>query len=382
PIRGGVRVSGKAGRTGIGFLTMQTDEVPGVAEGNNYSVIRMSRELPRRSSFGWIATNRQGTGDHLLQNEYNRSIGLDGRLGIGRYGNVSGFVAKTYSPDRDDKDHSFRIGSDYRSEGWFLGMNYTEVREDFNPEMGFLRRTAYRKADGVIFYRYRPDNFLGLQEVRPHISYRGFWDFDGFQETGFVHIDNHWEWKNGHEIHTGINFTKEGVKEKFEIFPGFDMTPGIEVMPGTYDNREFQFVAFTNQGAPLSFRLRSTIGGFFGGDRVSLSPSLTWRVGKTFNGSVAWTWNDIDLPEGDFITNLGRLRVSYSFTPKVFLQLLAQYNDKADHWSTNLRFGWLQTANIGLFVVYNEVRGFDASDLERPARTFIVKLSRQFDLLR
>ena len=350
--------------------------MPGVAEGNNYSVLRMSRDLPRRSSIGWIATNRQGTGDQLPQDEYNRSIGLDGRLGIGEYGKVSGFVAKTDSPDLDGKDHSFRIGTDYDSETWFLGTNYTEVREDFNPEMGFLRRAAYRKADAVIFYRYRPASLWGLHEVRPHISYEGFWDFQGFQETGFVHVDNHWEWNGGQEIHTAINFTREGVKEAFEIFPG------IVVTPGTYDNHEFQLTAFTNEGAPVSFNLSSTIGGFFGGDRVSLTPSLTWRAGETFNGEVAWAWNDIDLPEGDFITNLGRLRVSYSFTPQVFLQLLAQYNDRDDLWSTNLRFGWLQTANIGLFVVYNEVRGIDAGGPEQPDRTFIVKLSRQFDMLR
>jgi hypothetical protein len=336
----------------------------------------MRRDLPRRSSIGWIATNKQATGDQLPEDEYNRSIGLDGRLGIGRYGEVSGFVAKTDSPDLHGKDHSFRIGTDYEAEAWFLGANYTEVREDFNPEMGFLRRTAYRKADGVIFYRYRPADLWGLHEVRPHISYRGFWDFQGFQETGFTHIDNHWEWKNGHEIHTGINFTKEGIKDPFEIFDG------IFVRRGTYDNHEIQLVAFTNQGAPLSVRLRSTFGGFFGGDRVSLSPSLRWRAGETFNGEVAWTRNDIDLPEGDFITNLGRLRVSYSFRPNMFLQLLAQYNDGDDLWSTNLRFGWLQTANIGLFVVYNEVRGIGAGGFEQPDRTFIVKLSRQFDLLR
>ena len=60
------------------------------------------------------------------------------------------------------------------------------------------------------------------------------------------------------------------------------------------------------------------------------------------------------LPEGDFITNLVRLRVSYSFTTRVFVQALVQYNDRADLWSMNFRFGWLQAANTGLFIVYND----------------------------
>jgi hypothetical protein len=376
PINYGARVSGKIGRTSIGFLHMQTDDVQGIAEGNNYTVARFKRELPRRSSVGAIATNRVGTGDQPPDEEYNRVLAFDGRWGIGRYGEVSGFLAKSFSPGIDSEEHSFKIGSDYDSESWFLGLNYTEVQENFNPEVGFLQRTAYRKADGTILYRYRPQDFLGLQEVRPHASYQGFWDFDGFQETGRLHVDNHWEWKNANEVHTAINFTREGVKQAFEIFPG------IFVPPDTYDHEEIQLSGFTNRGAPVSFRLESRFGGFFGGDRVELESTLVLRVSGKFNTEVGWTWNDIDLPGGSFETNLGRARISYSFTPKTFVQSLFQYNDVDDIWSTNLRFGWLQTANVGLFVVYNDTRGIGSGGLEQPDQSFTVKWSRQFDLLR
>ena len=72
---------------------------------------------------------------------------------------------------------------------------------------------------------------------------------------------------------------------------------------------------------------------------------------------LAYQRNDVDLPQGDFVTNLARLRVSYSFTPRIFAQSLIQYNDRADVWSMNVRVGWLQAANTGLFVVYNDTRG-------------------------
>ena len=87
--------------------------------------------------------------------------------------------------------------------------------------------------------------------------------------------------------------------------------------------------------------------------------------------------NDIDLPEGDFVTNLVRTRVSYSFSPRVFTQALVQYNDRADLWSMNLRFGWLQAANTGLFIVYNDTRGlYDLFDRpERTDRSFTIKYS-------
>ena len=89
---------------------------------------------------------------------------------------------------------------------------YTEVGEGFNPEVGFLLRSSFKKPEGRILYHLRPKNKdAKILEHRPHISYRGYWNFDGFQETGFLHVDNHWEWKSGLEIHTGINFNTEGV---------------------------------------------------------------------------------------------------------------------------------------------------------------------------
>ena len=74
--------------------------------------------------------------------------------------------------------------------------------------------------------------------------------------------------------------------------------------------------------------------------------------------------------------------MSYSFSTRSFVQALFQYNDRDDLWSTNLRYGWLQTANVGLFVVYNELRGIGGGGPDQTARSFIVKASWQFDVLR
>ena len=90
------------------------------------------------------------------------------------------------------------------------------------------------------------------------------------------------------------------------------------------------------------------------------------------------------LPGGAFVTNLVRTRISYSFTTRIFTQALIQYNDRADLWSMNFRFGWLQAANTGLFVVYTDTRGlYDLFDRpERTDRSLIVKYSYMFDLFR
>jgi hypothetical protein len=191
-----------------------------------------------------------------------------------------------------------------------------------------------------------------------------------------MHVDNHWEFETGVEIHTGVNFTLEGVKEPFEI------VEGVIVPADEYEHQEAQLVYQSNRGAPFYYELRSNIGGFFGGDRVNLEPTVRYRIGEKFSTELSWSYSDIDLPVagGDFEVNLARLRLSYSFTPRISIQALVQYNDRDDLVATNLRFSWIQSANAGLYLVYNEV---DDSGLGAPndrARQFILKYSRIIDL--
>ena len=378
PILGGARVSGQVSGVNVGLLNMQTESVEGVAPSNNFSVARLRKDLPNRSSIGALVTNRISTGNEIEgEPDDNQTVSVDGRLGVGQYGQVSGFVARTFSPHLDGDQYAYNINLSYNPVAWRIDATYTEVAEDFNPEMGFLRRShEYRKVTGLIFHTYRPPNLLGLHELRPHVSYRGYWGLDGFQETGYLHIDNHWEWKSGFEIHTGINFTREGVRETFEI------SDSVFVSPDTYDHTEAQIVLRTNQGSKISLSTRNVIGGFFGGDRVNLSGTLRVRASERFTTQFSLSYNNISLPGGDFTTNLFRARISYSFTPRIYVQGLFQYNDRADLWSANLRFGWLQAANTGLFIVINEASSIDEFFGNPQARSITLKYSRLFNVLR
>ncbi len=378
PILGGGRVSGKAGKFNIGLLDMQTSDFNNTVASTNFAVARVSRDLPNRSSLGAIVTNRKATGEFAsLSQDEGQTYGLDGKLGIGMTTMITGFMAKTDTA-AEGRDHAYNIRSQTNRPQWDFNVGYQEVGEAFNPEIGFVSRSGYRKPDAMLMTRFRPDDFLKLQEIRPHTSYRGFWGFDGFQETGFWHIDSHWQFRDSTEVHTGINVTREGVRTPFEIYPG------IFVPPGTYDNTEAQLVAMSNQGAPFSVQMRVTAGGFFSGERLALSPTIKFRAGDALTTQVDYQRNDIDLPEGSFVTNLVRTRVSYSFSPRIFTQALIQYNDRADLWSMNFRFGWLQAANTGLFIVYTDTRGlYDLFDRpERTDRSFTVKYSHPIDLFR
>ncbi len=376
PITGGVRLSGKVGgRTNLGLLHMRSEALAGMAPRNDYSVVRVNQELGNRSSIGALFTNRKGEGGHeaAASDDYNRAYAIDGRLGIGENTLLSTWLAKTDSPHLDGDDHAFSLRGDYRSEKWAHGFSYTEVADNFNPEVGFLARRAYRRATGLLFRFIRPENLWGLHELRPHIFFSNHWSYDdGYHESMFLHIDNHWEWESGLEIHTGVNVSHEGVREPFEI------VEGVVVPSGSYNHQELQLVFSTDEAKPLSLILRSRIGGRFGGDRNQIEPSLRYRIGEKFTSELNWTYNDFSLPSGDFKVNVGGLRATYSFTPSISLQALVQYNDHNDVIATNLRFAWLQTANAGLYLVYNELddRGFSGS----PRREITLKYSRILNL--
>ena len=120
------------------------------------------------------------------------------------------------------------------------------------------------------------------------------------------------------------------------------------------------------------------MGGFFGGKRYNNTVTLGVCLGDKFNSEFILNRNDVNLPYGDFKTNIVRTRLSYSFTPRIYVQSLVQYNSVINAWSTNLRLGWLQQANTGLFLVLNAT----TNKGEPNSRSFIVKYSRMFDVLK
>jgi len=372
PILGGARLSGKVGRNNIGLLYMSTDDRDEVETKDQFAVVRLARDLGENSSIGLLLTHRKGDGTLVSGEDHGSTFAVDGRWSVNPKTEIKGFAAVTDTPGAQGKEHAFRLGGRWNSRLLVAELSYTEIGDDFNPEVGFLQRRGYRRPEIFGLMRYRPKNFAGLQELRPHVFYQGYWDFDGDLESDIFHLGNHWEWKNGHEIHTGGNFRREGVKVPFEIFPG------VIVPAGDYNNNEIQLMGYSNRGAPVGLEMTVLAGSFYDGNRWVLTPSLRFRIGEKFNAETAWNHNDIDIPGGAFTADLARLRLSYSFTPQLFVESLVQYNTRIDEWSSNFRFGWRDGGSAGLYLVYNEIQDI-GRQTQDDRRQLIIKYSRLFD---
>ncbi|MDG2475714.1 MAG: DUF5916 domain-containing protein [Flavobacteriaceae bacterium] len=373
PINRGARVSGKIGQTNIGLLNMITDDISdqNILE-NSFSVARVNHDFSNsRSSLGMIYVGKDEIGGS--NDQYNKVYALDGKLGLGKKADITGFFSKSDSPGIDSSDHSFKLMGNYNWNGWRINAGYSEVGEGFNPEVGFLMRSAFKKPEFLIFKQIRLKNFGKLLEVRPHIGFRSYYDFDNRLISSWTHIDNHWVWPSGLEIHTGINITSEGVYDSFKI-------SDVEISTGEYHHQEFQLYIQSNRNTALNFTNRTVIGGYYGGDRFLFANNINYRIGNKFNSTLNLDYTKLSLENGDINALITGLRLSYSFTPKMYLQSLVQYNNVTNVTSINTRFGMLKTANSGLFVVVNFIRDSDWFDYLN-TQSISVKYSYQFDAL-
>jgi hypothetical protein len=387
PIQGGARMTGKLAGMQVGLLAIQAnyldqyDEELGenirVEPRNNFGVVRLFQEFQNRTRVGGIFVSRLNTDD---TSDYNLTYGFDGRLGIGEPLTFDGYVAGTTTPDATGGEYAYSMSGTYETRDWNIAGTYREVGAEFNPEVGFLPRREYRYINARILRKFRFDNLPWFRELRPHISWREHFDLTGFSETRMVHIDSHFEFSNGAFFQLpAINFTGEGLQEPFEI------REGIVIPAGSYDNFDWGFAFNTDLSAPLSAQGRIDVGGFYSGTRTGTNTTFNYRYRDKVVTSFRVSYFDVRLPEGDFISSVLGLKLSYSFTPRIYVSGSLQYSNESENFGSNIRLGVLDTAGTGLYIVYNDTEhlgSLDRTGIERgpQERQLIIKYTKMFNV--
>ena len=387
PLRAGARLSGKVGGLQIGLLNLQAGKLDSFDEtlgqtvvdeaAQNFGVLRAFQEFENRTRIGGIFVSRVNTDD---VDDRNLTFGVDGRLGVGEALTFDAWLAATSTPGASEGEYAFNAGGRYQTRDWQVSAGYRQVGAEFNPEVGFLSRSAYRHFNTRILRHFRTDGTTWFREFRPHVSWNQYWDLDGFSESYVVHIDNHFAFANGAFFQfPGLNFTGEGLKEPFEI------REGIVIPAGSYNNIDWEFRYNTDLSAPVSIRGGWNLGGFFSGTRFSPNATVNFRLRDRLVTSLRYNYFDIRLDEGDFTTSVAALTGTYSFTPRLYLRASLQYNDDSENFGSNVQLGWLDTAGTGLFIVFNDTEHlgeFSRTGLMRgtQARQFIIKYTKLFDL--
>jgi len=179
------------------------------------------------------------------------------------------------------------------------------------------------------------------------------------------------EFQNGGRFSVAREFRFERLTEPFFIQP----TQPIPI--GDYPFSEYSLFFSTDQSRMFSGDVRLSTGDFFDGERDSYRFQLRFRKDYRFLAQVTWTHNDINLPSGNFSTELVITRLEYAFSNNLFLKALIQYNSDLKQVDSNLRFNFIHRPLSDFFLIYNEKRSTTGEVAER---ALIAKLTYAFSL--
>jgi hypothetical protein len=352
PILAGTRLTGRAAGLTIGAMNIQQrDDV--AAPATNVTALRARRNILANSDVGVMILNKEVNGP-----TYNRLAGADANFRFFQNLNVNGMVAKTVSPDSvvgtSGSDAFGRGAFSYRGDRLETRAAYTFVGTRFNDELGFIPRTNVGRTDGYFGLHFRPKRVSRwLRETFPHYQMVNITRADsGAFDSRYMDWHLPFTLQDSSFIEVGRNTNLEELTAPFPI----NSNRGIAIAPGRYEFDEDFILWNSNRAARLSFTGRYAVGTFYDGYKHNYSGGTAFRLNAQLNTSVNWSRNVISLSQGAYTTDLITGRANISFSTRMFLNALLQYNTDARQWSSNVRFNIIHRPLSDFYFVYNDRR--------------------------
>ncbi|MDP6582992.1 MAG: hypothetical protein QF681_20310, partial [Vicinamibacterales bacterium] len=118
-----------------------------------------------RSKVGAIVVNKEAVGDAA----YNRTFAVDTSLTPHPFLTVTGFVAKTETPGLSSQDAAGHVNATWLSPAYRIYSEYTDLQENFNPEVGFVPRIGIRRSKLHAQWNPRPGRW-GIRSMDPMMN--------------------------------------------------------------------------------------------------------------------------------------------------------------------------------------------------------------------
>jgi len=409
PIIFGSKVAGKEGRTSIGALQALTDHQLVIDDDDttevrktNYSVIRMRRDILKRSNIGFMFVNKQTSYPDSIgirmdpeaddfgepvnlggAGRYNRTAGLDVSFSPTPAMNINGFVARSWDSDLDaDADYNragnAAFGSFDYSGGFFSARaRYLDVQRSFEPGVGFVNRRddaeGFRRYDGRIRLRPRP-GLLNIRYMSIGPQAQVLTDRDNkvlFYEMTF----NVWtQFNTADWWRMEVSRVHDVVTEEFDVS---DRRPDLLIPPGTYDFTSFVIGPSPSRGRKIRPRVFFEGGSYYTGNRYSLRVENRYSPSGRLSLETQLNANWIRLPQGNVNIMALSNRIVYSFTTNFFVKLFTQLNNDKESLSANFLLNYRYRPGSDIFLVYDN--GFDSTggfgSLKQQNRSIILKWS-------
>jgi len=375
----GGRLTGKVGPFDVGLLSIQTAEDEAIgAVSTNFSVVRVKRDLFRRGNVGALFQNRSAS--IVAPGESNRAWGVDGAFGFNNEASLVTYYARSHTPRLVGNDQSYRARFNYDADLIGGTADYLVVGNEFNPEIGFVRRRDFRNSALSARFSPRPASNPWLRKV----SFQG--DVNYFENDQARYVES--RDRSGQislDLQNGDTFTANAT-DTFEFLPRSERISGALFESGRYAWVDYQVNYGFGPQRPWQGNLGVQWGGFYSGERFSLSlASGRVEVHPQLSIEPSFEFNWLDLPgqthPGQYNQHVARTRVTYTMTPRAYVSGLVQYSTGSQTVSGNFRFRWEWAPGSELFVVYTEERNTAALGERRSelsTRALVIKMTRLF----
>jgi Domain of unknown function (DUF5916) len=380
PIDAGGRLTGKVGKYGVGVMNIQTgDEEVSATTPTNFSVIRVKRDILKRSSIGAMFTNRSQS---VSVPGSNQGYGVDAAFSFFDNVGLGAYWARTDTPGLSSDDDSYQGLADYGGDRYGAHLEYLKVGNNFNPEVGFVSRVNFRRTFGTLRFSPRPKKIKSVRKFTYQANIDNFVNGAGTRETRIETGSFNAEFENSD------SFSASATRE-YELLAGTTPIAGVAWPAGGYEFSNALVSYGLGSQRRVSGILSLQVGQFYDGTITSFAyttngfiPSrITLR--RQFSLEPSVQVNRVESPRGNFTTKVLRTRADYGFSPLMFASALLQYSSGDNAFSSNLRFRWEYRPGSELFVVYTDERDTTSDALARPGlvrglknRAFVVKLNR------
>jgi len=366
PILGGVRLAGKSGKNNIGVLDIQTDAQFG-RPGDNFLVSRYSRDVFKRSRVGALFINKETLGGN---SHFNRTFGVDANLAPSANLQINSYLAKTDTPGKDGRDLAYYGRIAYRDPKWNVWLNYLDVQENFNAEAGFVQRTGIRTTKAYFGPTPRPTTGrVKLFEPMYVLTYTTD------QTNRMIGRQHHYMLGTTLRDDSFINVIFQQTLDVLDR--PFRIRPTVVIPSGRYQMNEWMFTYNTSPGRRLYERFTISPNQFYDGTRLTMTAAAGIRASSRFSTELQYNRNDVQMPWGNFLVNLSTLRVDYTFSPRMTIRSLTQYNTATHEITNNVRFNLIYRPGSDLYVVYNDLSqtGLPADIFGKQDRQLVVKMT-------
>lgn len=362
PIYMGARLSGKLNDDWrVGLLNMQTARDRSINQpSTNYTVAALQRKVFSRSNIGLIAINKSPIRDQIIADtlgesafDHNRVMGMDYNLSS-KDNTWTGKAFYHQSFDPNQPDNAFATGAEmsYGTNPLEIFVTSQWIGENYNPEVGYARRTGYRRVASASWRNFYPKKGI----INRHGP--GF-DFDvlGNPVNGLTDWDVNLMYRISFQNTSMFNMRLR--REYIFLTSAFDPTnTGGKALPANSEYFQNLVIASytSNFRKPLSVELETRSGAYYNGTRINLSGSLNYRIQPYGAISVDFSYNRIRLPAPYADANLLLVgpRFNLTFSKSVFWTTFIQYNNQIDNININSRFQWRFAPVSDLFIVYTD----------------------------